>query len=241
MMGLRARLLEKHGATAALHSGYGRTLRQSLAPIHPFSTLTEVFTLVASSENEFLNMTELKLERVVHDKSERLHKDGLEDLRYFSGLLHRQVRRIKSMLTALESTGHHRKWIRAEDETTDRARREVVEDLEHLHEHAEALCQRCQEEITVLMNTMAIIESLKSIAQAQRMAKLTLLAFFFVPTTFVCSFYSMNVTELQDLPLWSWFVVSMLTLAASIGLYWFDLVAWNNFRAYVERLMQRIG
>ncbi|KAM3457473.1 hypothetical protein NHJ6243_007810 [Beauveria neobassiana] len=64
----------------------------------------------------------------------------------------------------------------------------------------------------------AILESEKAIAQAGQMARLTFLAFIFVPMAFVSSFFSMNVPELQSVPLWAWFVAStvILTQASNV-------------------------
>lgn len=71
----------------------------------------------------------------------------------------------------------------------------------------------------MLMNSIAILESEKAIAQAGQMARLTFLAFIFVPMAFVSSFFSMNVPELQSVPLWAWFVAStvILTQASNVG------------------------
>ncbi|KAM0740801.1 hypothetical protein ACQRIT_005985 [Beauveria bassiana] len=238
MMGLNAHLLAKHCAVPSLHFGYGRFLRQNLASGHPFIALTEVFTLVASSEKHFLNMMELKLERAVLNSGGKPYNDGLENLRYFNTVLNRQVRRIKSTLAALSNAGHRNKWLKADPEPTERARREVEQDFEHLHEHAETLYRRCQEEIAVLMNSMAILESEKAIAQAGRMARLTFLAFIFVPMAFVSSFFSMNVPELQSVPLWAWFVASTVILTPSLALYWLDEDTRRRFKARARPLFK---
>ncbi|KAM3457482.1 hypothetical protein NHJ6243_007819 [Beauveria neobassiana] len=200
MMGLNAHLLAKHCAVPSLHFGYGRFLRQSLASGHPFIALTKVVTLVASSEKHFLNMMELKLERAV------LNSGG----KPYGGS---RARSQRSATRATATSGLRR------TRRTDRARREVEQDFEYLHEHAETLYRRCQEEMAVLMNSLAILESEKAIAQAGQMARLTFLAFIFVPMAFVSSFFSMNVPELQSVPLWAWFVAStvILTQASNVG------------------------
>lgn len=73
-MGLNAHLLAKtpldHDPNTfqkvpTLRLDYGRTLRENLMSCDPFYTLSEVFGLAASSEKQFLNLVELKLEKVI--------------------------------------------------------------------------------------------------------------------------------------------------------------------------------
>ena len=241
MMGLNSHLISKctskfsinePQSVPALHHEYGHSLRTKLAARDPFYDLTEVFALVASSEKQFLNLMEMKIENAIFDDSHRSHTDGLETLRYFNALLYRHARRIKTTMSSLSSTCHN-KWPKAEEEPTKRAHAEVEQDFVHLYEHADALYRHCQAEITVLMNSMAILESEKAIAQAGRMEQLTLLAFFFIPISFVSSFFSMNIPLLANPPMWSWFVVSGTMLVPSIGFYLFNdklRNAWQRLR-----------
>ncbi|KUJ18333.1 uncharacterized protein LY89DRAFT_746609 [Mollisia scopiformis] len=175
---------------------------------------------------------EMKLENAIFDHSHRPHTDGLETLRYFNALLYRHARRIKTTMSSLNSTCHS-KWPKAKEEPTKRARAEVEQDFVHLYEHADALYRHCQADITVLMNSMAILESEKVIAQAGRMEQLTLLAFFFVLISFVSSFFSMNIPLLANPPMWSWFMVSGIIPVPSIGFYLFNdklSNAWQRLR-----------
>jgi Mg2+ and Co2+ transporter CorA len=72
------------------------------------------------------------------------------------------------------------------------------------------------------MSSMSIAESKKAIDQAERVTRLTLLAFIFVPLAFTTSFFGMNVKELSGTTtsLWWWaaFTVPVLILAF-IGLF----------------------
>lgn len=207
-------------AVPAIHLDYGRTLRKQLAVRDPFYCLKELFTLVASSEKQFMNVMELKLENIISHHSERAHNDSLETLRCFNALLYRHSQLIKTTLSSIGSTSHH-EWPKAEEEVTSRTRNEIQQDFMHLQDQATALCQHCQDEIAVLMNSMAILESEKAISQAERMEQLTFLAFIFVPLSFVSSFFSMNVPELQNVPIWIWFTVSAVIFVASTGFYLF--------------------
>jgi Mg2+ and Co2+ transporter CorA len=56
-----------------------------------------------------------------------------------------------------------------------------------------AVQKRVDATFQVLMSTMSIIESQKAIAQAETVSKLTYLAFFFIPPTFVTGIFGMNI------------------------------------------------
>ena len=57
---------------------------------------------------------------------------------------------------------------------------------------------------------MALLDSSRSIAEARMVAKLTELAFAFIPLTFACSIFSMQVTELQNgVPFWTFLVTAV--------------------------------
>ena len=57
---------------------------------------------------------------------------------------------------------------------------------------------RLKDAHAALRADMAILESRRSITEAQTVTKLTELAFFFIPLTFACSLFSMQITEFPD-------------------------------------------
>lgn len=81
--------------------------------------------------------------------------------------------------------------------------------------------------MTILMNAAAIDESQKAISQAEGVAKLTTLAFFFVPLSFTTSVFGMNFLELSDgnhLSIWVWAATAAGTMIMTyLGLLWFRL------------------
>lgn len=68
-----------------------------------------------------------------------------------------------------------------------------IEDRLYLVDELEATQKRIDGTFQALMSTMSIIESQKAIAQAETVSKLTYLAFFFIPPTFVTGIFGMNV------------------------------------------------
>lgn len=75
--------------------------------------------------------------------------------------------------------------------------------LANLKRELENTSQRVNSTFQALMSTMSIVESRKAIAEAETVSKLTSLAFFFIPLTFVASIFGMNIVEFnQKLKVW---------------------------------------
>ncbi|KAK0742609.1 hypothetical protein B0T18DRAFT_167344 [Schizothecium vesticola] len=90
--------------------------------------------------------------------------------------------------------------------------------LEAAAKNLEAMTRRLEGSYQLLMSAMSILESEKAIDQAVVVTRLTNLAFFFIPLSFVASLFGMNVNEFdQRLTVWLWVVVS----AAVMGLTYF--------------------
>ncbi|KAK8247595.1 hypothetical protein HDK90DRAFT_474830 [Phyllosticta capitalensis] len=71
---------------------------------------------------------------------------------------------------------------------------------------------------------MTIRESSRAISQAQEVKKLTQLAFFFTPLTFVVGIFGMNLNELGSVSIWVWIVTSACLLAATYAVLYFNIV-----------------
>jgi Mg2+ and Co2+ transporter CorA len=65
--------------------------------------------------------------------------------------------------------------------------------FDKLRAESEAVLAHCESTFTALMGTMSIIESGKAINEAEQVTKLTQLAFFFIPLTFVAGVFGMNL------------------------------------------------
>ena len=71
-----------------------------------------------------------------------------------------------------------------------------------------------------LMANMSIVESKRGIAEAEGVAKLTELAFFFIPLTFSASIFSMQVKELNaaDISVSAFIILAIIVTVLSYGL-----------------------
>ncbi|KAK0634135.1 cora-like Mg2+ transporter protein-domain-containing protein [Immersiella caudata] len=76
--------------------------------------------------------------------------------------------------------------------------------------------QRIDNVFQSLMSAMSIVESQKAIQQAEGVSKLTQLAFFFIPISFVATVFGMNVIEFTEKLNWmAWLFTSFGVLAAT--------------------------
>ncbi|GAB7324390.1 hypothetical protein MBLNU13_g08331t2 [Cladosporium sp. NU13] len=118
-------------------------------------------------------------------------------------------------------------------EPTHAAFSEVAHMLADIDNRIGEVLGRVRNVYAVLRSEMALLDSSRSIAEARTVAKLTELAFAFIPLTFACSIFSMQVTELQNgVPFWA-FVVT----AVAMGLitYAVRLVLQSNALSKLRR------
>lgn len=157
---------------------------------------------------------------------------SLSNLKYVNRLLCRHIQQIQQTLDSIHNTKHP-KWPKARDHLglkAASASEAIKQDFEHLLAFARALHDRCNEGISILMSTVSIEESEKAMVQAQRLGKLTFLAFIFVPLSFTTSFYGMNFKELdaKTLSIWAWFALSVPVLSITLFSFFFDIQqAWR--------------
>ncbi|KAI6781120.1 uncharacterized protein J7T54_003288 [Emericellopsis cladophorae] len=157
----------------------------------------------ASFERQFLRLAENELEKGIRTQG-AANPYNLANLRFFNSLLHQQTSRIKATMLCISNTNPS-KWPKVDDDVTKGVRRAVEQDYLNLHEYADALYRRCREEIVVLINSIAIAESVNGITQAEQIEKLTFMAFIFALISFTSAVFSMNAPELQRVTSWPWF------------------------------------
>jgi hypothetical protein len=208
---------------------YGRSLRPATMAQDALYALTEVFTLAISSQSQFLNLIAAKLDGCASaNMPPESNWESLPNLRYTEQVLNRYTNATRQALNSIRSASTHPKWPH---DTTESGRRKaaaaaenVVRDFEHLLGRAEVLDRRATEAISVLMSSISILESQRAIQQAEKMGKLTFLAFLFIPLSFTSSFFGMNVTMLKnDVDLKWWVVFSIPVLVGSFALYYWDI------------------
>jgi len=80
------------------------------------------------------------------------------------------------------------------------------------------MIQRCERTETSLRTEISLLDSRRSIAEAESVSKLTELAFIFIPLTFAASLFSIQVDQLQGgVPLSSFVITCVITLSVAYG------------------------
>lgn len=88
----------------------------------------------------------------------------------------------------------------------------------------------------LLMSSMSVLEARRSIEQAERAQRLTLLAFIYFPLSFVTGVFGMNVKEINGSPLSLSVFFAVLAIATALtGALFAGFVWWG--KAFVLFLM----
>ncbi|MCJ1410914.1 hypothetical protein MMC19_005001 [Ptychographa xylographoides] len=119
-----------------------------------------------------------------------------------------------------------------QEELATRAVDRLLQDHESLLRKAQNLVRLYRDGTDEIRNSAALSESKKAIEQARGVARLTFLAFLFIPLSFTTSFFGMNFKELgSQLSIWIWFAVSIPVFAIALVLYF-----WTKFYSVFQRL-----
>jgi hypothetical protein len=225
----------------SLHTDYGRLLHQSTSMADPFYAISGMFDFAAASESQFLNMIEQKIESeaartigaVLGDDLDSQYARGftLSNLLYNKRILDQHVRRLKETITCIRSRGDP-KWPRATEERLHQKSEEMANrlliDFNYLLERAEILSRTCDRGIGASSHNAVVAESRAALDQAERVSKLTFLAFLFVPASFTTSLFGMNFRQFESghLSMWNvWFPVLAGTYAVSFLVFHSDQVS----------------
>ena len=128
----------------------------------------------------------------------------------------------------------------SEDKPTATAAAQLIKDYEHILERTDALIQAYSEGMEDIQTSAMLLESRKAIEQARSVARLTFLAFLFIPLSFTASFFGMNFREFvgDGLSIWVWFVTSVPVFGVALGVcFWDDTREW--LKAGKEKMRSR--
>jgi Mg2+ and Co2+ transporter CorA len=164
----------------------------------------------------------------------------LEMLQFAKYVADDHIQRLHGTISCIKSKGGPT-WPRTTDtkhkEIADTAASQLLEDYEELLQRAQRLSQRCADQTSLLVNNSMLAQSKRNIWQAERVARLTLLAFLFIPLSFTASIFGMNVMELENgdgprLSIWVWVVVSVPTFAVA-----FLVCFWDSVWGYLKMIL----
>lgn len=241
----KSRSLFMQSASILSHDSYGRFLKDEVMKLDAFYALSDLYSFAASAENEFFNLLRAKLDsETKHLDDERHMETSLQNLVYHRKLLGAHAERLQEAIWQLGRHGSP-DWpthqltkeqgktrpsgsdlevpniaanqVKSATTEVEQAVMRLIDDYEHLLNRAKSLSIQYKEGMEHIQNSAMLYESRKAIEQARGVARLTLLAFFFIPLGFTTSFFGMNFQELGDhLSIWIWFATSVPIFALSL-------------------------
>ncbi|KAI9733659.1 MAG: hypothetical protein M1834_003261 [Cirrosporium novae-zelandiae] len=215
---------------------YGRKLDAEMMICDAFYLLSDIFRFVAFTEVQFVNMLESKARKELdHTTLVRQDTPTLSNLLYYKQISERHISRLREIVDFIDSRSDL-DWPKASkpshQEIGESTAKSLLKDFRYLLLRTESVATNCDRGMDIVMNNVMIKESQKAILQAERVTKLTQLAFFFIPLSFTTSFFGMNFTQFGNgalLNVWVWFAVSVPILLISLAFMFWDLTTITRF------------
>lgn len=221
-----------------LHSQYGQFLNKEILPLDALYSLHDVFRLAAAAEGHYLNLiTDIYQHEVEVARKSPTYASSMRNLQYLKKSVDEHVEKLSEVASWLNNR-HHLDWPKVQPggvhyDEAERAANLLEKNFMHLELRASRLSNTCQEGIGSLVQLSAFQESVKTVGNAERVEKLIRLATIFLPLSFTCSFFGMNVSKFGQGPLsvWVYFPTTAGFLRALYSLWRFwDLVRYLRLR-----------
>ncbi|KAJ5160402.1 uncharacterized protein N7482_007406 [Penicillium canariense] len=219
---------------------YDRHIDLSRAVHDPLYALSPFFNLAVSSEMAVLDILDTKIrEELNYSHLIGNNNPTLSNLLYHQQVLGRHIRNLKGTIGAIESL--YERSIPGNTPNSDvrtpptREVESILGDYRAALTYAETLAAECVQGMTITAHSATIRESEKAVVEAQSVTRLTKLAVFFVPLSFVASLFGMNVREVNPgstPPFWSWAVASLAVGAITWALFRHDEIGELTGRAW---------
>jgi hypothetical protein len=230
-------------SAALLHLDYTRHLDPEMATADRFFALNDIFRFAAFSESQFLNAVQSTLNTELDPTTLPNQKDpSISNLLHIKNILERHITRLKENTVFISNFRDPQLVRPLSDQSLEKSRNTIkalLQDFHQLLEQAQSLRTQCDRGMDIVMNNTVILESRDAMAQNEKVAKLTRLAFFFIPLSLTTSFFGMNFTEFNSgslLNVWVWFVASAPVLMVSFAFLAWDMEgAWTRARAAMRK------
>lgn len=181
-----------------------------------FSLISPLYYIIQSDA--------LSLLKLLHTCLDEINTAILEDSKMEEGLsrwrelLTRSQFELPEFVTSLESLLSFARVINGsqtnspgpDDNVHNMVETSVIDDFDKLKEQVRTMLARLDTASSSLTQNMALLDSRRSIAEAEGIAKLTELAFFFIPLTFAATLFGMEIEQLKDPAPLSLFVITGL-------------------------------
>jgi hypothetical protein len=210
---------------------YGVSLDRDLMRIDALYALSDIFAFAASAENQFINLMQKQVDGAIREFRGQ-EEWSMAALRYSKDLLDDHIQHLESTIARLE-TEDRTNLPRAQDspglETRKATLDQLLEDFRYLLVRSKAVATRAKEGTDTIMNDVLLKESRNAFTQAKEVGRLSFLAYFFLPMSFVTSLFGMNVVQISD---WRLAVAAILTvfvlvMAVSVVLGLWESMPWK--------------
>ncbi|KAK5124614.1 hypothetical protein LTR85_001327 [Meristemomyces frigidus] len=184
----------------------------------PFRLLGPLFRAASLSWAQVLNFLETNIVRCSHCAVEE-SVDALEQVRYTVNLLARFQGFMQDDLEAIET----RCSLPHSSERPDSdLQQQLARDYGYLLGRVKHLEQRCTAVSSIFGSRISVLESQKTITQAEEVTKLSRLAFVYIPMSFAASLFGMNVDVFRSDPSigYAILVAFILTATSMCVLFW---------------------
>lgn len=189
-----------------------------------FYALTELFSFFIAAEAQVLKTVESTMTKVADlvDSNESDIKAPLHNQQF----LEDHILDLKTTLAFVKRRGSPT-WPKGsvsdkQETIAEAAAISLEQDLEYLLQRAESLRLRSERTLAMAMNIANIAEARRGIVQGQHLFRFTVVASFYIPFSFVSSFFGMNFMEFGTLHVWLFFVVSAPIFGVSVLFLFLD-------------------
>jgi Mg2+ and Co2+ transporter CorA len=220
---------------------YGRSLNTSTMAVDPFYLLSELFAFASSSEVGLLNTIKSKLDQIWQSTNQPDISDPWSSqpdtsmhaqvrLIYYREVLEKRIHKIQETLTFIQSRDRLR-WPRARTGKSTQTVERMEQDFQYLLTRARQLQERCDRDLTTIMNNITLAQARLGINQARRVFRFTVLATAYVPLSFSSSVFSMVFVNFQEdsRGYLTWILVSIGVLAMSIVIFTWDSARFRRW------------
>ena len=206
---------------------YGSSLEPQILRQDAMYAVSGIFAFAACSESQFVNFMSVQVEAALRS-SERQAELSLSDLRFSKSLLDEHAMYLQDVIMFFQHEAET-KWPTSTSAVPGDVQAALLKDFECLLRRVKDLAARCLDGTAIIMNDAMLQESRRAIAQAGKVERLTLLAFFFVPLTFTCTLFGMNFSEFGQGHLSIYIfgiIVPPIVMVSTIVCYWGSISTW---------------
>ncbi|KDN68942.1 hypothetical protein CSUB01_09360 [Colletotrichum sublineola] len=221
---------------------YGAHLNRELASRDVMYALSELLHFAASAEIQFLNVLQKymnhELSFVGAPEIAHGHSISLLNLRYIKMQLSSHSQSLAEVASLLRNRSSLDWPLVTKDEDyglatiADKTATLQLQDFEYLLQRAVMLSHECDQGMATLANSSALEESRRHASMAVKVQRLTIIGTIFIPLSFACSVWGMNVAELGSGPksISMWFATAGPVLFISYVIYKWDTIVyyWNR-------------